>query len=97
MENKARLTTYENIALFEYQPVEKPFFEIDKDGVLFIFGYKTAGISSAKRHETNLKGFTALGKFNEIKPILKGDIDKVEKMVEQANIDTNNCLILIKE
>jgi hypothetical protein len=65
-----RLAKSAELCLFEYPPgAESPSFEIDAEGTLLIFGYKTMlaekVIKAAKRFDLKLSGYAVLGTYKQ--------------------------------
>lgn len=99
MEQTARLITVGNLALFEYPSgASKPEFTLGIDGVLFVFGYSMQFVGKpirvAKRFETKLGGYTAIGTYSYAKTRIEGD--SIDDVIEKQNIDKENCLVMIK-
>jgi hypothetical protein len=96
--SKNKLVTTGNIALFEYPNVSEPEFTLDKKGVLFIFGYTMnfGGmiIKTAKRFELGIENYKVVGSWETAKK----HINKiVEGVALDGDIDTQNCLLMIKD
>lgn len=91
-----KLHTIGNIAILEYPKNDKPEFQLDDDGTLFIFGYITKlngmEIESAHRYKTGLKNYTLLGRYDYSMSRLKGDISLITD-----KIDKENCVFMIKK
>jgi len=92
-----KLITKGNLAIIEYpEGASEPEFDLDANGVLFIFGYSFSMLGKtirvAKRFETNLCGYTLLGRFNEAKEKIKGDFSELMNNVG----DVENCVLFGK-
>lgn len=94
-----RVITYENIAILEYEPVEKPTFDLSDDGVLFVGGYSilfmNKSISVMKRYDTKLNNYKVLGRLIELKSSKEHDF----KILDESDIklDYENCVVLFKK
>lgn len=91
-----KLITSGNLAICEYPAgAENPTFTLDADGVLWIEGYSIplmdTPIRAMKRYETNLIGYTVIGRHEYASKIIKGDYGNM-----LADVDTDNCVYLIK-
>jgi hypothetical protein len=93
----AKLVIKGNMAIFEYPKNDNPFFEIDKEGNLFIHGYEMEMMGKivkvAKRYELNLKGYTPITTYPDALNCVEGDIESV---IDESNIDRSCALVLLK-
>ncbi len=96
----AKLTTLGHFGFIEYPPCDNPEFEINKDGFLFVFGYSTLfwekHVRMAKQFKFDLLDYRIVGKFNDVRNNL-ADVGISDEFYRNQNIDTDNCLVVIKK
>ena len=97
----SRLIKNSNIALFEYpHGAENPKFSLDEKNILWIEGYSVqlmgSPIRSMKRYDfsSELDGYKVLGRYEDVKSKIKIDLTDV---LNEYDVDAENCLVLIKK
>lgn len=94
--NEFKVVSSGNLAVVEYpKGCNSPEFTLDKNGLLFVFGYKMpfAGqeISVAKQVDTKLIDYEIVGNYEEAIVKVGGDWSE---LIIKGEIDILNCVVL---